>query len=120
MGGKTTMKGAMKKSMKKAMKASKIARGKLGKSLVLRGSREKTAGVLTRDQLIKNKRGKVVSKLVSQMRRKRYAGSRIEAWMKAVRRARKELGITGFVTINGPTAQGKALYAKAKAIFDGA
>ena len=32
-------------------------------------------------------------------------------------KARKELGIKGFCAVNGKSAQGKALYAKAKAIY---
>merc|ERR1711992_135855 len=51
--------------MGKAMKAkrvSKIAKGRLAKALVLRGSKEKTQGGLTKDMIIKNKRGKLVSK----------------------------------------------------------
>jgi len=32
-------------------------------------------------------------------------------------KARKELGIKGFCAVNGKTASGKALYAKAKAIY---
>ena len=35
----------------------------------------------------------------------------------AVTKARKELGIKGFCAVNGKSAQGKALYAKAKAIY---
>jgi len=35
----------------------------------------------------------------------------------AVIKARKELGIKGFCAINGKSATGKALYAKAKAIY---
>merc|ERR1719148_647957 len=105
-------KAAMKKvAMKKAMKKSKIAAGKLAKALVLRGAREKTSGGLRRSQIMKNKRGKVVSKMKSEMSRKKYKGSKFEAWMKAVAAARKELGITGFVALNGKTPQGRALYA---------
>merc|ERR1719464_553678 len=110
------MKTAMKKTMKQVMKASKIARGKLSKSLVLRGNKEKTVGGLTKDKLTKSKRGKVVSKKASTGSKKRYAGSKAEAWIKACKAARKALKITGFVAIGGKTAQGKALYAKAKAI----
>jgi len=65
---------------------------------------------------MKNKHGKVVSKAASLVRKKLYVGSKLEAWHKALAAARKELGVTGFVKINGPTAQGKALYAKAKAL----
>merc|ERR1719491_1962881 len=111
---KVTMKTAMKK---KAMKASKIAKGRNRKALVLRGSKEKTSGGLTKSQLVKNKFGKVVSKAASAAAKKRFAGSKLEAWVKAVAAAKKALAITGFVVINGKTAQGKALYAKAKAIF---
>merc|ERR1719325_468151 len=97
----------MKKSMKKlAMKKSQIAKGKLAKSVVFRG---------TKDKLIRNKRGKVVSKAASVAAKKR--ASHIIAFAKAVQAARKALGITGFCPVNGKTAQGKALYAKAKAIY---
>merc|ERR1712127_178824 len=115
---KSAMKSSMKSSMKKAaMKKSKIAAGKLAKALVLRGAREKTSGGLRQSQIMKNKRGKVVSKMRSEMSRKKYKGSKLEAWTKAVKAARKELGITGFVALNGKTAQGRALYAKAKANY---
>merc|ERR1719254_339355 len=115
---KSGMKAAMKKAaMKKAMKTSKIASGKYAKALVLRGAWEKTVGGLRQSQIMKNKRGKVVSKMKSEMSRKKFKGSRLEAWVKAVAAARKELGITGFVALNGKTAQGRALYAKAKANY---
>merc|ERR1711879_502108 len=116
---KTVMKSAMKTAAmkKKAMKKSNIAAGKLAKALVLRGSREKTSGGLRKSQIMKNKRGKVVSKMKSEMSRKKYKGSKLEAWTKAVTAARKELGIIGFVALNGKTAQGRALYAKAKANY---
>merc|ERR1719414_2227050 len=99
------------------MKVSKIATGKLKKLVVFRGSKEKTSGGLTKSQLVKNKTGKVVSKAVSASSKKRYAGSKAQAWAKACAAAKKELGISGFVAIGGKTAQGKALYAKAKAIY---
>jgi len=114
---KAAMKTGMKTTMKKAMKVSKVARGKLRKAVVFRGSKEKTSGGLTKSQLMKNKRGKVVSKAASSKSKKQYVGSKLEAWGKALAAARKELGVTGFVAVNGPTAQGKALYAKAKANF---
>merc|ERR1719512_548300 len=116
-----TMK-AMKAAMKgmKAMKAmkvkkSKIARGKMARSVVFRGFKEKTVGGLTKDQLTRNKGGKVVSKARSAHAKKRYA-SGLKKWIDAVQLARKQLGITGFCSVNGKTAQGKALYAKAKSI----
>merc|ERR1719469_1863515 len=109
-----TMK-AMKKTMK-AMKVSKVAKGKRAKSIVFRGSKEKTGGGLTKDKLTKNKNGKVVSKASSAASKKRYASSGIKAWADAVKAARKALGLTGFVAIGGKSAAGKALYAKAKSM----
>merc|ERR1719277_2932527 len=109
---------ALPKAMKataRAMKAmkgkrvSKIARGRFAKSQVLKGTKEKTAGGLTAKDFMKNKYGKVVS-------RKKSALSKHRVWPQAVQQARKALSLTGFVSINGKTAEGKALYAKAKSI----
>ena len=49
------------------------------------------------------------------MSKSRYAKG-LGLWINAVVAARKALGVTGFVAINGKTAEGKAIYAKAKAI----
>merc|ERR1719229_205699 len=102
---------------KKAMKKSKIAKGKRAKSSVFRGTKEKTSGGLTKDKLVKNKSGKVVSKKSSAASKKRFAGSKFAAWGKAVMQARKALGVKGFAAVGGKSPQGKALYAKAKSIF---
>merc|ERR1712199_56080 len=99
--------------MGKAMKKSKIASGPRRKYVVFSGLREKTSGGLTKDKLTKNKAGKVVSKAMSAAAKKRYAKG-IGLWNKAVQTARKELGIKGFQAVGGKSAQGKALYAKAK------
>ncbi|CAJ1353445.1 unnamed protein product, partial [Effrenium voratum] len=120
---KSAMKSAMKKATKPAMKAkvmkkkavSKIAKGKRAKTAVFKGAKEKTATQLTKSDLMMNKRGKVVTKKKSAAGKKAY--KYISAWNTAVQKARKELGIKGFCPVNGKTAQGKALYAKAKAIF---
>merc|ERR1719235_1043212 len=97
---------------------SKTAKGRLAKALVLRGSKEKTTGGLKKDDLIKNKRGKVVSKRRSALGKRRF--SNIEAWVDAHMSARKALQVKGFCAINGKTLQGKAIYVKAKAILAGA
>merc|ERR1719220_1526198 len=102
----------------KAMKAMKvkrasIARGKLAKALVFRGSKQRTQGGLTEDLLTRNKSGRVVSKARSALARKQWASSAMKKWCDAVRQARKELGITGFCAVNGKTAQGKAVYVNA-------
>merc|ERR1711912_223132 len=116
MGAMKAMK-AMKtmKAMKKAMKKSTVAKGKRAKSSVFRGTKSKTSGGLTKDKLIKNKRGKVVSKAASAAAKKR--SSHFVAWAKAVATARKELGLKGFIAVGGKSPEGKALHAKAKAHY---
>merc|ERR1712083_986161 len=116
---KKSMKGIKTMKGMKSMKArkSKIARGIMAKSLVLKGKRVKTSGGLTKDALIKNKAGKVVSKKKSSLAKRRYATSALKKWNVACKAARKALNITGFVAVNGKTAQGKALYAKAKTLY---
>merc|ERR1712005_56892 len=106
------MKVMKKKAAMKAMKAmkkksvSKIGRGRYAKSMVLRGSKEKTVGGLTAKDLIKNKYGKVVSKKSSSRAKK-------SPWIQAIAKARKALKITGFVAIK----KGTPLYAKAKEFY---
>merc|ERR1719223_595262 len=105
-----------KKSMKKkVMKVSKIGKGKFAKSAVFKGRKEKTVGGLTKSSLLKNKRGKVVSKKSSASGKRAYVN--IKGWTSSVITARKALDITGFVAINGKSSQGKALYAKSKALY---
>merc|ERR1719473_2534003 len=94
----------------KSKRVSKIARGRFAKALVLRGSKEKTAGGLKREALMKNKRGKVVSKRASAHGKKQY--QRIEGWTEAHMAARAALKVKGFVAINGRGLVGKALYVK--------
>merc|ERR1711876_149704 len=112
-----TMKSAMKaatgmKAMKAMKKKSIIATGKRAKSAVFRGSKVKTTGGLTQKKL-----GKIVSKAQSA-RAKKLFSSRLGAWHKAVMAARKALGVQGFCAIGGKSVQGKALYAKAKSLYN--
>merc|ERR1740121_1381789 len=108
----------------KAMKAkkpkvvSKIAKGKMSKAVVFKGGKEKTKSGLTKAMLIKSKSGKIVTKRQSAAGKKAYKN--IQGWTKAVQQAKKALGVTGFAIVGGKTAAGKALYAKAKAIQQGA
>ncbi len=83
------------KAMKKTM--SKVAKGKVAKVLVLRGSKAKTVCGLTANDLIKNKNGKVVSK-------KRSALAKKNPWIKCFMHARKLMGITRFVALHQCTA----------------
>merc|ERR1712057_108607 len=105
------MKVMKKKAAMKAMKVkkktvSKIAKGRMAKAMVLRGSKAKTVGGLTAKDLTKNKHGKIVSK-------KRSAFSKKSPWMQAVAKARKALKLTGFVAIK----KGSPLYVKAKEFY---
>merc|ERR1711985_143559 len=100
--------------VKKAKRVSKIARGRFAKALVLRGSKLKTSGGLKQEALMRNKRGKIVSKRQSAQGKRAYV--RIEDWTESFMAARKALQLSGFVAINGRTLQGKALYLKTNAL----
>merc|ERR1712007_418840 len=113
---KPAMKAGMK-AMKKVKKVSIIARGRLAKVAVFKGKKLKTVGGLTKETLTKSKSGKIVSKAASARAKKNWAQSALKKWIDAVKQARKDLKIQGFCAVNGKTAQGKALYAKAKAIL---
>mmetsp|Transcript_25837 Transcript_25837/g.41391 ORF Transcript_25837/g.41391 Transcript_25837/m.41391 type:complete len:143 (-) Transcript_25837:169-597(-) len=110
----TAMKKVMKKAVKKAMKKSTIANGQRRKVVVFRGTKLKTSGGLKRADLIKSKTGKVVSRKASAAGKKAYASiNSIKGWTDAVQKARRELGVKGFVAIK----KGTALYKAAKAIY---
>merc|ERR1712242_557997 len=117
MGKTTAMKAKVMKTMG-AMKAkSVIAKGVMAKSLVFKGFKSKTQGGLTKDKLVKSKSGKIVSKARSARAKKAF-GSTLGTWNKAVAAARKALGIEGFCPMGGKSAQGKALYAKTKSLYN--
>merc|ERR1712086_45 len=98
---------AMKGMKKMAMKKSVIAKGKRAKSSVFRGSKAKTSGGLKKSDLKKNKRGKVVSVKASNAAKKGKGAKTILKWSGALVKARKALGIKGFVPVGGKTAAGK-------------
>merc|ERR1740123_176694 len=102
---------------KKAMKVSKVAKGKNARAVVFRGGKEKTGSGMTKDKLIKNKSGRIVSKAQSASSKKRWAASPLKKWIDACKQARKQLNVVGFCAVGGKTAQGKALYAKVKSIL---
>merc|ERR1719235_3005467 len=102
---------AMKAMKKKAV--SKIAKGKLAKSVVFRGTKAKTASGLTASDLVKNKRGKIVSKK-SLAHGKKVGWANIKGWAAAVQKARKALKVKGFVAVK----KGTPLYNKAKEFFN--
>ena len=98
------------KTMKamKAKKVSVIAKGKLAKASVFRGSKEKTYTGLKKTDLMKTKTGRIVTKKQHAAGKKAYAN--IKGWTIAVQKARKALKITGFVAVK----KGSELYKKAK------
>merc|ERR1712224_431125 len=99
---------AMKAMKKKAV--SKIAKGKRARAVVFNGTKEKTYTGLTKSDLIKNKRGKIVSKKASLLAKK---NNYVKGWYTAVQKARKALGLKGFVAIK----KGSALYKMAKELY---
>ena len=105
---------AMKRQAMKKKAVSKIARGKGAKSRVFKGKKEKTVSGLQKSDLMVNKRGKVVSKKAHAAACQR---SKQVKWIDAVMAARKELNINGYCSINGKSAEGKAIYVKAKSIY---
>merc|ERR1719230_2460392 len=94
---------AMKAMKKKAV--SKVAKGKMARAVVFRGTKQKTYTGLTAADLIKNKRGKIVSKKASLRGKKNYF---TKGWITAVQKARKALGLKGCVAIK----KGSPLYNK--------
>merc|ERR1712137_956164 len=109
--------GLKSRSAMKSKRVSKVARGRFAKALVFRGSRSMTSGGLKSDDLMKNKRGKIVSKRLSA--RGKRAFRNVEDWIESVMEARSALHVSGFLAINGKSLQGKALYVKARAIRAG-
>ncbi|CAE8620871.1 unnamed protein product [Polarella glacialis] len=109
---KKAMKKVMKKVMKKkAMKVSNVAKGKLAKNVVFKGNKEKTKGGLKKSDLMKNKTGRIVTRKQHAKGKKAYKN--VSGWIAAVQKARKDLGVKGFVAIK----KGTALYKAAKAIY---
>merc|ERR1719298_326660 len=96
---------AMRAMKKKAV--SKIAKGRLAKVLVFRGSKAKTSSGLSKTDLVKSKTGKIVSKK-QQAKGKALYAKFAKNWISAVQKARKALGVKGFVAIK----KGSPLYTK--------
>merc|ERR1711978_616895 len=102
------------KAVRTARKAKRVTKksqtGTLRK--VWNGTKVYTKSGLTKKDLIKTKSGRIMTK--KQFKN----GQRCKntGWMKAVAKARKELGITGFVLMN-KGAQGTDLYKKAKSFM---
>ena len=99
------------KAMKAMKRVSMIAKGKRAKAVVFYGTKTKTYTGLKKTDLFMNKRGKIVSKKMSANGKKAYA--RIKGWTLAVTKARKALGVKGFLAVK----KGTPLYKKAKEFY---
>merc|ERR1712138_350259 len=105
--------GAKKAPAKRKRKAKKVS--KVGKKWqVWKGTRDRTAGGLTKKDLRKSKSGKIVSKKQSNLARRRMKKGGISKWLAAVMRARKALKLKGFVACK----KGTAYYRKARAFYN--
>merc|ERR1712127_739971 len=100
--------GAMK-AMKKVMKTSR----KMAKAVAFRGGNTHGGTSLKKADLFKNKRGKIVSRKASARSKKNFAKSALGKWSAAFSKARKELGIKGFVACK----KGSALYKKTRELY---
>merc|ERR1712193_257797 len=110
--------GGKKKKVVKKTKAKKAKKAKkvsvVGKKWqVWKGTRQKTAGGLTKKDLCKSKSGKIVSKKQSKAAKKRMKKGGISKWLKAVLKARKVLGLKGFVACK----KGTKYYKTAKKFY---
>merc|ERR1712072_326103 len=106
---RVTKKKAAPKKRKAKKKVSVVGK----KWQVWKGTRQRTAGGLTKKDLRKSKSGKIVSKKQSMLARKRMRNGGISRWLKAVMAARKALKLTGFVACK----KGTKYYRKAKAFY---
>ena len=96
---------------KKAMQAKKrLAKMQMSARMAMRhtfaGKTTKTHNGYSKDDLVKNRRGKIVIKKYS-------VKAKQSPWIAAVVAARKALKLKGFVTIK----KGSALHIKAKALY---
>eukprot|EP00929_Paragymnodinium_shiwhaense_P045541 TRINITY_DN2325_c0_g2_i6.p1 TRINITY_DN2325_c0_g2~~TRINITY_DN2325_c0_g2_i6.p1 ORF type:complete len:545 (+),score=161.88 TRINITY_DN2325_c0_g2_i6:214-1848(+) len=83
--------------------------------LAFRGADTDGRTTLHQDDLIRNSRGKIVSKKMAEASKKRYEEG-IGKWTAAVKRAREELGLTGFVKVK----KGTPVYEKAQEYYKAA
>ncbi len=87
---------------KKAKKAKTVGK----KWQVWKGTRVKTVGGLTKKDLMMNKNGKIVSK-------KQSKNGGVKKWCAAIKQARKEMNLQGFVACK----KGTSYYKRVKAIY---
>merc|ERR1711941_6850 len=85
------------------------------RSQVWRGTKQKTkSSGMTKSQLMKNKRGKIVSKKAHAAGLRKWKRNGLSKWAAAFKQARKNLGVKGFK----PIKKGTALYRETKRIYN--
>ncbi|CAJ1436564.1 unnamed protein product, partial [Effrenium voratum] len=84
---------------------------------VMQGMRKKTKGGLTKEDLIVNKRGRVVSKKKHEQGKRSFQ-KYLSSWVDAVKAARDKLAVIGFRPVGGKSQEGKELYKEAKEIYE--
>merc|ERR1711879_32222 len=94
-----------------ARKKRQTIRG--SKSQVFKGTKTKTSGH-TKDMLMKNKRGKIVTKKAHKAGMRQYKKNGLSKWTSACMKARKKLGIVGFKAVK----KGTAYYKEARKFYD--
>ncbi len=107
-----------KKSSRKAKRVAKKSRKPRIKYGSMRrvwsGTADRTKGGLTKKDLTQNKSGKIVSKKKYALSKKNFKNSALSKWVAATQKARKELGLTGFVACK----KGSAFYKLAKKYYN--
>ena len=101
-----------KKVRRSSKKAKRVARKSVRKPKTIFGSMrrvwsgtaDKTKGGLMKKDLCENKHGKIVSKKKLAASKKNFKNSALSKWVAATQKARKELGLTGFVACKKGTA----------------
>jgi len=84
---------------------------------VFNGAKAITKSGLTKKDLVKNKRGKVVTIKQSEAGKRHFQSSGMMGFRTAVDDARKELKIVGWCPVGGPSARGTALLKKARSLY---
>ena len=103
-----------RKSSKKARRSARKPRIKYGSfRRVWSGTADRTKGGLLKKDLCLNKRGKVVSRKQNAKAKKNFRNSALSKWVVATQKARKELGLVGFVACK----KGSAFYKLAKKYY---
>ena len=105
-----------RKVVRKARKAKKAKRVSVvgNKRQVWNGTRERTIGGLTKNDLMKSKSGKIVSKKQALRAKGNMKKNGLGKWMAAVKQVRKEMGLKGFVAIK----KGTPYYKRVRAVYE--